>query len=141
VPVSIREQVLAAVCTAVGGTYALDTPDDDRDLPLTAVQEEPESAEANYSSSNITMPVVIARAEATTSRAANQMRIQCNAIHAALIAEMAASTALGNLVDSVFYTTGFIQAEAGKYCLAQTTFTIQYHTVLGDPFTIEEPED
>lgn len=139
--ISIREQILAVFCTAVGGSYALDTPDDDRDLPVTAVQDGEETAEADYSCSQITLPVVVARAETTTSREADAMRTQCNAILAALISEVKASSALDALIDSVFYQSGFIQAEAGKYCMAQAAFTIQYHTVLGDPFNIEEAED
>jgi hypothetical protein len=138
VATSIREQILAAICTAVSGTYALETPDDDRDLPVTAVLDEPETATANYGCSEITMPVVVARVEKADSRESAAMRSQCNAILAALITEMGQAEALKPLVDSVFYQTGFIQAEAGKYCLAQATFTVQYQTVLGDPFANQE---
>lgn len=139
--VSIREQILAAICTAVSGTYALETAEDDRDLPVTAVLDEPETATANYGCSEITMPVVIARVEAAQSREPDSMRTQCNAILAALITEIGQADALNTLVDSVFYQSGFIQAEAGKYCLAQATFTVQYQTVLGDPFANQETED
>lgn len=136
-PTSIREQVLDALTSAVGGVYALETPDDERDLPVTALRDDQEAAEESYGVTNVTMPVAVARAEAATSQDRNAMRTQCDAIHAALIAEVSASSALKLLIDGVDYTGGFIQA-VGDVCVAQANFNVRYHFVSGDPYTKDE---
>lgn len=139
-PEPVRERILAALTAAVGGQYAIETPDDDRDLPVTAVQDDAEIAEAAYGSSMITLPVVVARAESAISQNKDAMRRQCNAIHAALIVEVSAAPDLQALVDGIDYTGGFIQA-VGEVCIAQANFNVRYHTVAGDPYTTDEPED
>jgi len=39
-PTPIREQLLAAITTAVGGEYGIPAPEDERDLPVTIVQDD-----------------------------------------------------------------------------------------------------
>lgn len=136
-PTTIREQVLAAMTTAVGGVYALETPDDERDLPVTALRDDIESAEDIYGITNATMPVAVARAEQAASQGRNDMRTQCGEILGALISEVSSDSALELLIDGVDYTGGFIQA-VGDVCVAQANFNVRYHFVSGDPYTKDE---
>ena len=138
-PTSIREKIIAAITTAVGGEYDIPAPEDSRDLPVTIVRDLPEqAADDQYGISNMIIPVAIARAQAANSHDREAMRIQGNDIHAQLIAEMFADETFGNLADGIEYTGGGIEAEVGMFVAAEVQFNIRYHTVRGDPYTIDE---
>ena len=44
----VRERLIAAILAATGGAYGVPAPEDERDLPLTLVQDGTDSASANY---------------------------------------------------------------------------------------------
>lgn len=135
---AIREQVLAAITTAVDGEYGLPAPEDERDLPVTIVEDQPdESADDVYGTSNVRMPVVVASAAAVVSNDRDAMRAQANALLASIITDMYADETFGGLADGVEYTTGGIQTEIGKFVFAEAQFLVRYHHLRGDPETIE----
>lgn len=134
---SIREQILAAITTVVDGEYGVPAPVDERDLPQTVVDDGQDAITAEYDISRIEMPVVIARAAQAVSGDRSALRAQANAIYAAIVEEMAADETFGGLADEAELTGGLIIAEVGKFVEAQTVFTVRFHHLRGDPYTIE----
>lgn len=137
-PTAIREQILAAITTAVSGEYGIPAPESERDLPVTIVQDGQDEAETTtYNQTNVLMPVAIASAAAATSHDKDTMRAQANALLASIITTMFADETFGDLADGIEYTGGGIQTEVGKFVFAEAQFTVRYHFVRGDPFTID----
>jgi hypothetical protein len=137
-PVALREQILSALTTAVGGEYGLPAPEDERDLPITIVEDQPETAaEDQYGYSVITMPVVVASGAIAATTDRDAMRAQANALLASIVQTVFADAPLGALVDGIQYTGGGIQTEVGKFVFAEAQFSIRYHTVRGNPFANE----
>jgi len=146
VPDSIREQLLGAITTAVGGEYGVPAPDDERDLPITIVQDGEEVASPDqYGYTNYEIPLVIAKAVAAPAATEGQsrseyqdaMRAQCHTMLAGIQTAVFADDTFGGLADGADYTGGSIATEVGKLCFAEAQFTVRYHTVRGDPFTID----
>jgi hypothetical protein len=134
--VSVREQVIAAITTAVGGEYGVPAPELERDLPVCIVQDGQEtSSPDNYGSDVIEIPIAVAKAAAAVSTDKGAMRAQANELLASIRADMFADETFGGLVDGVDYTGGGIQTELAKICFAEAQFTVRYHTVRGDPYT------
>ena len=69
-PTPIREQLLAAITTAVGGEYGIPAPEDERDLPVTIVQDGTDEAGAQYGISDWITPVAVATAQAAVDTSA-----------------------------------------------------------------------
>lgn len=145
-PTSIREQLLSAITTAVGGEYGVPAPDDERDLPITIVQDGEEVATpTSYGGTDYEIPLVVARAEAapastegqTRSEYQNAMRGKCHEMLAAIQQEMFADETFSGLADGVDYTGGSIATEVGRLCFAEAQFSVRYRTVRGDPFSID----
>lgn len=137
-PTSIREQILAAVTTAVSGEYGVPAPESERDLPLTIVQDGPEEASTDaYGYTAVLLPLAVGKVAAATSTDKDVMRAQGNELLAGTIVEMFVDETFGGLADGVEYTGGGIQAEVGKFIFSEAQFVIRYHTVRGDPYTIE----
>lgn len=136
-PTSIRERLLSAITTAVGGEYGVPAPELDRDLPICIVQDgEETSSPDQYDSDVIELPIAVAKAAVATSTDKSAMREQANELLASIRAAMFADETFGNLADGVEYTGGGIQTELAKICFAEAQFTVRYHTVRGDPYTI-----
>lgn len=137
-PTAIREQILAAITTAVSGEYGIPAPESERDLPVTIVQDGQDEAETTtYNQTNVLMPVAIASAASAASHDKDTMRAQANALLAGIITTMFADETFGDLADGIEYTGGGIQTEVGKFVFAEAQFTVRYHFVRGDPFTID----
>lgn len=137
-PTAIREQILAAITTAVSGEYGIPAPESERDLPVTIVQDGQDEAETTtYNQTNVLMPVAIASAASAASHDKDTMRAQANALMASIITTMFADETFGDLADGIEYTGGGIQTEVGKFVFAEAQFTVRYHFVRGDPFTID----
>lgn len=137
-PTAIREQILAAITTAVSGEYGIPAPESERDLPVTIVQDGADEAETTtYNQTNVLMPVAIASAASATSHDKDIMRDEANALLAGIITTMFADETFGDLADGIEYTGGGIQTEVGKFVFAEAQFTVRYHFIRGDPFTIE----
>ena len=142
-PVSVREQVLAALTTAVSGEYGTPAPEDERDLPITIVQETglDEVTDDEYGFSNVTIPVSVATAAVAESNNRALMRAQANELLASIVTAAFADAPLGELIDGIEYTAGGIQTEVGKFVFAEAQFSVRYHTVRGDPYNTDEPEE
>ena len=142
-PVSVREQVLAAMTSAVGGEYGTPAPEDERDLPITIVQENglDQASDDEYGYTNVVIPVSVGSAAVATSNNRALMRAQANELLASLVSTVFADAPLGALADGIQYTGGGIQTEVGKFVFAEAQFSVRYHTVRGDPYTIDEPEE
>jgi hypothetical protein len=135
-PVSIREQILAAITTAVDGVYGVPAPELDRDLPICIVQDGEETAAPDqYGFDTIELPVAVAKAAAATSTNKGAMRAQANELLASIRADMFADETFSGLADGVEYTGGGIQTELAKICFAEAQFLVRYQTVRGDPYT------
>ena len=105
----VREQLLAAITTAVGGVYRLPTPEDERDLPLTFVQEGTDDATADYDYHYLVMPVAVATGAHAISPDRAAQRAQAHAMLAELVAH-----------DDWLptdYTQGHIQERLKDICL------------------------
>ena len=133
-PVSIREQLLAAISTAVSGEPGNVLPEDERTLPITLVDDDAESATEDYDQVVAEMPVTVARAVVSTGREAATQRAQAHEVLAALIAEMNADDTFGGLAQSTTYGVGGI-AYNNKFVAAEAQFTITYSYLRGDPYT------
>ncbi len=137
-PTSIREQLLDAITTAVGGEYGIPAPESERDLPVTIVQDGPDEAETTtYNQTNVVMPIAIGSAAVATSSDKDTMRAQANALLAGIITTMFADETFGALADGIEYTGGGIQTEVGKFVFAEARFSVRFHFLRGDPFTID----
>ncbi len=136
-PTSIREQLLAAITTAVSGEYDLPLPVDETELPWTAVKDvQEEATDDDYGHTTIVMEVVIGRGAAAADRDRSALRAQGNELLASVIKDMAADETFGGLAEKSSYAGGVVQAELGAMCLVAATFNITYSTVRGDPYTI-----
>lgn len=137
-PTSIRERLLSAITTAVGGEYGVAAAELDRDLPICIVQEGEETSTPDlYGSDVIELPIAVAKAATADSTDKSAMRGQANELLASIRAAMFADETFGNLADGVEYTSGGIQTELAKICFAEAQFTVRYHTVRGDPYTLD----
>lgn len=134
---SVRERLLNAILTAVGGQYGIPAPEDERDLPATIVQEGDDTATTNYDYTACVMPIAVARAELAANSNRDTMRVQGHAALKALIAAMHVDETFGGLAQGVDYTGGGIQVEAGKLVFAEATFQVRYQHLRGQPSALE----
>lgn len=130
---SVRERLLAAILTATGAVYGLSAPEDERDLPVTLVQDGTDDASTNYDYTACVMPLNVARAELATSGDRDALRAQAHAALAALIVAMHLDETFGGLAQGVDYTGGGIQTEAGKFVFAEASFAVRYRHLRGQP--------
>jgi hypothetical protein len=137
-PTSIREQLISAIKTTVGGKYGIPAPEDERDLPITIVDDgNDEATDEVYDQTTLLMPIAIGSAAIAASEDRDAMRAQAHALHASIITAMFADEKFGALADGIDYSGGGIQTEIGKYVFAEAQFTVRYRHLRGDPFTIE----
>ena len=134
-PVSIREQLLAAITTAVGGVYDTEIPTDERELPITLVFDEPESAEENYDETIITLPLSIAKAAVGISRDQTALRAQANELLAGIISAVIINETFGGLAQKASYEGGGIVLH-NKFIAAEAQFLIIYSYLRDDPYTL-----
>ena len=137
-PTAIREQILSAITAAVGGEWGIPAPESERDLPITLVQEGDDEATTDiYNQTNVEMPIAIGKAESVTDTDRDAMRAQGHALLAGIITTMFTDETFGALADGIEYIGGGIQTEVGKFVFAEAQFTVRYHHLRGDPFTID----
>lgn len=130
---SVRERLIAAILTATGGQYGIPAPEDERDLPVTIVQDGTDTASTNYDYTACSMPLSIGRAELASAPERTAQRIQAHAALAALITAMHTDETFGGLAVGVDYTGGGIQTEVGKFVFAEASFTVRYQHLRGQP--------
>lgn len=144
-PTPIRERLLAAITTAVGGEYSIPAPEDERDLPVTIVQDGTDEAAAFYGSSAWVTPVAVATAQsaidtsAMTSTAARAaLRAQAHDMLAALYTALHADPTFGGLADGIDDAGQGIQTEIGKFVFAELQIRVRWHHVRGNPYLIDD---
>lgn len=129
---AVRERLIANILAAVGGEYGLPTPEDERDLPVTIVQDGTDEASTNYEATLCVMPLNVARAEAASSTDRDTTRQQAHAALQALLAAMYTDETFGGLAVGIDYTGGGIQAE-GRLVFAEAAFRVRYQHLRGQP--------
>ena len=134
---AVRERLIAAIQTAVGGSYGLPVPEDERDVPVTIVQDATDEAADAYGVTQLAMPLSVGRAEAAVGSTREALRAQAHAALAAIVAEMHADETFGGLADGIDYVGGGILIELGRFVFAEASFRVRYHHVRGDATTIE----
>lgn len=132
---SIREQLIAAVCTAMGAQYGAYV-DDQTAMPVTVVVDGTDSASNTYDLTTVSMPISVGRAEAVTAHAAPEtQRTQANAALAKLITDMHAGGDFGGLCRSCEYTGGELEYHGDTHIVALANFTLTYQHARGNPST------
>lgn len=144
-PVPIREQLLAAITEAVGGEYSIPAPEDERDLPVTIVQDGTDEAGAQYGVSAWITPVAIATAQAavdTTAMSSTAARValraQAHDALAALHVALAEDPSFGGLADGFDDAGQAIQTEVGRFVFAELQIRVRWHHVRGNPDLIDD---
>lgn len=135
--VPVREQLLAAVTTAVGGVYRVPTPEDERDLPLTFVQDSSDDVGQDYDYTVVVTPVAVARAELAVAADKAAQRAQANQMLAGLVQAMHADETFGGLAQGVELVGQGIQTELGKFVFAEASFRVRWRHVRGNPWLAE----
>jgi len=134
-PLSIREQLLVAINAAVGGEYITEIPTDERELPVTMVADDVESATSDYDQTVIELPVAIARAAVATGRSGDEQRTQANALLAEVVSEISTDETFGGLAQTSEYTGGGIAINT-SFVAAEAQFLVTFSHVRGDPYTL-----
>jgi hypothetical protein len=129
----VRELLLAAITTAVDGVYRVPSPEDERDLPQTFVQDGTDDARDDYDYTVLVMPVAVARAEVAASADKAAQRAQAHGMLADLVADMYADGSFGGLAQGLELVGGGIQTELGKFVFAEASFRVTYRHVRGNP--------
>lgn len=141
----IREQLLAAITTAVGGEYSIPAPEDERDLPVTIVQDGTDEAVAIYGVSAWVTPVAIATAQAaidtsamtpTAARAA--LRGQAHQALADLVDALHVDETFGELAEDFDLVGQGIQTEIGRFVFAELQIRVRWQHARGNPYQINE---
>lgn len=140
-PTSIREQLLAAITTAVSGKYGIPSADAFRDLPVTIVVEGEEVAtQEEHNVDTMEMEVAVAKGaevpETVDPTDTSAIRSQAHELLAAARQAMFADETFGGLATSVQYSGGGIQSDLTRIVFAEAQFVVRYQTVRGDPYTL-----
>ena len=136
--VSIRERLIAAVCTAMSAQYSQTHIDEQTALPVNVVIDGADTATNSYDLTECTMPLTVGRAEAIASGDANNpaaQRTQANAALAKLITDMHAGGDFTGLCRSCNYTGGSIELQADSFIVATANFELKYQHARGAPGT------
>ena len=136
--VSIRERLIAAVCTAMGAQYSQTHIDEQTTLHENVVIDGADTATTGYDLTECTMPITVGRAEAIASGDVNNLaaqRTQANAALAKLITDMHAGGDFTGLCRSCIYTGGSIELQADSFIVATANFELLYQHARGQPGT------
>lgn len=140
-PVAVRERLLAAITTAVGGVYRVPSAEDERDLPLVFVQDGPDEASSNYDFVRLVMPVSVAHAAEAVSTDRAEQRAQAHEMLADLVAAMQADETFGGLAQGVELVGVSINTELGKLVFAESSWQVTYRHLRGDARALEVPPE
>lgn len=139
-PDSIRQRLKTNLATALGGEWGLPAPTDERDLPFTSLDNGSETASAAFDSMFCEITLTVARAAVATSPTASVLNAEAEALQAAIHIELCGASVdqtFGDLADEVTYLGGGTAVEMGKFIWGLAEFSVKYHHVRGDPYTIE----
>lgn len=137
----VRERVLAALTAAVGGVYRMPSPEDERDLPLTFVQESADEVATDYDFHQAVMPVAVARAALAVSPDLAAQRAQAHEMLADLVAELWADPTLGGLCTGpgLQLAGQGVALDLGRLVFAEISLRVPYRTLRGDLRASELP--
>ena len=134
----IREQILRELVRRTKAVRRLEMYDD-RDLPITVLQEgDDNAADALYGMTNVTMQVGIARAIRMDGVKSDDWYTQLNRALASLIAEVfTGGDDLGGLALGMEYVSGSVDllTDAGKGAGVAVTVAVRYAFVRGNPYS------
>lgn len=130
---SVRERLMAAILTRVGGQYGLPEALDERELPATVVDDGRDSVVQATGVTRLTMNVTICRAEPAVSTNPDAMRVQAHAALASLIVAMHADETFGGLAKGVEYLECAIAMDARRIVFAEAVFSVSYEHERGNP--------
>ena len=133
----VRERLLAAITTAVDGVYRETPPEDERDLPITYVQDGADEVTADYDYTRLSMEVGVGRAEPADAQDRESRRAQAHDILADIVTAMYADETFGALAQGLQMASCGIQTELGKFVFATASFKVQYQHVRGDPRALD----
>ena len=141
---SVRERLLVLITRAVSGLYGVPAPEDERDVPVTIVQEGTDEVLASpgtaYDTTGLSMPLAVARADLAADSDRALQRAQAHAMLAAIVQEMHADETFTGLADGIDLAGGGIQTELGKFVFAEASFRVRYHHLRGDPYHADVSE-
>ena len=134
----IREQIIRALQTRTGALRKL--PDyDDRDLPITEIDEGTETAtESGYGMTNATLQITVARAINMSGVKDDTWHRAQNIALAELIKEIyTGGDRLGGLADGIDYNGGAIDllTNAANGAGVAVTVSVRYSFVHGNPYS------
>lgn len=138
-PIAVRERLLAAITTAVGGVYRVPSAEDERDLPLVFVQDGPDEGSTDYDYTRLVMPVSVAAAAEASSTDRAAQRAQAHELLADLVADMTADETFGGLAQGVELVGVSINTELGKFLFAESSWQVKYRHLRGDARALEAP--
>ena len=143
----IREQIIQALAARVGATRRL-AMYDERDLPITVLQEgDDTAAEGLYGMTNVSTSISIARAIRMTGVKDDDWYTQLNVALADLIAEVFDSgedpeeeqepDGLDELIHGIEYVSGSVDllTDAGVGAGVAVTVNVRYSFVHGNPYS------
>lgn len=133
-PTAIRDQILAAIGTAVSADYG-DFPARLNNLPVRRfIASEDTDSDDDYGHTHSVMPVTVAIADEATATDPDTKRSESNALLADIVAGMFADETFGALADGI-EQKGKATGDDGKTIFGFVLFDVRYHTVRGDPYT------
>ena len=134
----IREQIIRNLATRVGASRRLEMYDE-RDLPITVLQEgDDQAAEGRYGLTNVTMSVSVARAIPMNGVKSDTWYTELNTALANLITELyTGGDDIGGLAHGMDYVSGSVDlvTDASAGAGVAVTVAVRYATVHGNPFS------
>lgn len=131
----IRERILAAIEATVDGRYNAPEPQSEKELPITGISDEVDEISTDeYGITTVRMPVVVARAERSSSEKLEDMRRQANRAYADIVVAMHQDETFGGLAQGVEVVSGLIEAEINKFVFAGVTFVVTFTHAQGNPY-------
>ena len=134
----IREQIIRNLAARVGAARRLEMYDE-RDLPITVLQEgDDQAAEGRYGLTNVTMSISVARAIPMTGVKSDTWYTELNNALANLITELyTGGDDVGGLAMGMDYVSGSVDlvTDASAGAGVAVTVNVRYSTVHGNPYS------
>ena len=135
---TIREQIIRALTTRVGAVRRLEMYDD-RDLPITVLQEGDDAAsEGRYGLTNVTMPISVARALQISTAKGDAWYTELNTALGNLIKELyTGGEDVGGLAHGMDFVSSSVDllTDGGVGAGVAVTVGVRYSFVHGNPFS------
>ena len=134
----IREQIIRNLAARVGATRRLEMYDE-RDLPITVLQEgDDQAAETGYDMTQVSMSISVARAIPMGGVKSDRWYTELNTALAKLIVELyTGGDDIGGLAQGMDYVSGSVDlvTDASAGAGVAVTVNVRYATVHGNPYS------